>query len=279
MVEKIHVPVDTETAIIVSGNLDSNPMKPISISQINQEESEIFVNEMGGIDWQLINEISYDENAYGEYEEFSDSSITAAGEGGLGAPVTNQDGDYTPEERSEKARSQVRDAIGKFAKSGGRVVIGKNPEYSGTIESINPATQSVKVKLDNGNFVDVPANTTEAADTFKPLPQEKSLRSTKQLTTGILGEPRVPIDSPHASLPGKLPQLSTAQVRTVLTDLPALSTDKRTEAASDPNTPTKTPNAYNDPSLRKFLEKKFRLNFIRRKLKYDNAIYLKVFFR
>ena len=37
MVEKIHVPVDTETAIIVSGNLDSNPMKSISISQINQE--------------------------------------------------------------------------------------------------------------------------------------------------------------------------------------------------------------------------------------------------
>ena len=138
MVEKIHVPVDTETAIIVSGNLDSNPMKSISISQINQEESDIFVDEMDKIDWDLINEISYDENMYSEYEEFSDSSLTAATAPTAGTPVTNQDGNYTPEERSQKARSQVRDAIGKFAKSGGRVVIGKKPEYSGTIESINP---------------------------------------------------------------------------------------------------------------------------------------------
>ena len=270
MVEKIHVPVDTETAIIVSGNLDSNPMKSISISQVNQEESQIFVDEMDGIDWQLIDEISYDDHVYGEYEEFSDSSITAAGEGGLGTPVTNQDGNYTPEERSKKASSQVRDAVGKFAKSGGRVVIGKNQDYSGTIQSINPATQSVKVKLDNGNFVDVPANTTESADTFKPLPQEKSLTSTKKLTTGILGEPRVPIDSPYASLPGKLPQLSTAQVRTILNDLPAWSADKRAEAASSSATPTKTPNAYNDPSLRKFLEKKVIVNG---ETTYPNAVW------
>ena len=274
MVEKIHVPVDTETAIIVSGSLDSNPMKPISISQVNQEESQIFVDEMDGIDWQLINEVSYDENSYGEYEEFSDSSLTAAGEGGLGTPVTNQDGDYTPEERSQKASSQVRDAVGKFAKSGGRVVIGKNQEYSGTIQSINPATQSVKVKLDNGSFVDVPANTTESADTFKPLPQEKSLTSTKKLTTGILGEPRVPIDSANASLPGKLPQLSTGQVRTILNDLPIWSADKRAEASSpkppEGSTPTKHRNAYNDPDLRKFLEKKVVVNG---KTTYPNAIW------
>jgi hypothetical protein len=269
MVEKIHVPVDTETAIIVSGNLDSNPMKPISISQVNQEESEIFVDEMDGIDWQLINEISYDEDVYGEYEDFSDSSITAAGEGGLGTPVTNQDGNYTPEERSQKASSQVRDAVGKFAKSGGRVVIGKNQEYSGTIQSINPATQSVKVKLDNGNFVDVPANTTESADTFKPLPQEKSLVSTKKLTTGILGEPRVPIDSAYASLPGKLPQLSTSQVKTILNDLPSWSADKRAEGPSV-RPEGKTPNAYNDPSLRKFLEKKIVVNG---ETLYPNAIW------
>lgn len=271
MVEKIHVPVDTETAIIVSGNLDSNPMKSISISQVNQEESEIFVDEMDKVDWDLIDEISYDEPVYGEYEEFSESSLTAAVPG---TPVTDQDGNYTPEERSEKARSQVRDATGKFAKSGGRVVIGKKPEYSGTIESINPATQSVKIKLDNGNYVDVPANTTEPADTFKPLPQEKSLRSTKQLTKGILGEPRVPIDSPNAFLPGKLPQLNTSQIKTIFNDLPAWSTDQRLKASS-PSTPSattegKTPNAYNDPSLRKFLEKKVVVNG---ETLYPNAIW------
>jgi len=262
MVEKIHVPVDTETAIIVSGNLDSNPMKPISISQVNQEESEIFVDEMDGIDWQLINEISYDENVYGEYEDFSDSSVTAAGEAPSGAPVTNQDGDYTPEERSQKASSQVRDATGKFAKSGGRVVIGKKQEYSGTIQSINPANQSVKVKLDNGNFVDVPANTTESADTFKPMPQVKSDVSTKQLTKNILGDPRTPIDRPTATLPGNLPQLRVNQVQTIINDFSPWVADTRqsepvapASSPSAPNEPRKTPNAYNDPSLRAFLEK------------------------
>jgi hypothetical protein len=262
MVEKIHVPVDTETAIIVSGNLDSNPMKPISISQVNQEESEIFVDEMDGIDWQLINEISYDEDVYGEYEEFSDSSITAAGEGGLGKPVTNQDGDYTPEERSQKASSQVRDAVGKFAKSGGRVVIGKNQKYSGTIQSINPANQTVKVKLDNGSYIDVPANTTESADTFKPIPQVKSAVSTKQLTKNILGDPRTPIDRPTATLPGNLPQLRVNQVQTVINDFSPWAADIRQQATEVPASPSsppreirKTPNAYNDPSLRAFLEK------------------------
>ena len=263
-VEKIHLPVDSKTAVILSGLFEADPFKAVYVSQIEPEESQLFVDEMDGVDWDLVDEVEYDETAYSEYEEYSEGedSLTAAGEAPSSGAPTNQDGNYTPEERSQKARGQVRDKVGKFAKAGGKVVIGGKPEYTGTIESVNPETQSVKVKLTNGNFVDVPANTTESADTFKPMPQVQSSVSTKQLTKNILGEPRTPIDRPAATLPGKLPQLQVNQVQTLLSDFSPWAVDARQSApvtpASSPSAPNeirKTPNAYNDPSLRAFLEK------------------------
>jgi len=274
-VAKIHVPVDAKTAVIVSGLFDSNPFTSVSVTQFDPEEARIFMDDMHGVDWDFVDSVSYDDGDYDdhamdEYEDYAeyDDSLTAAGEGGL----TDQDGNYTPEERSKKARGQVRDAVGKFAKAGGKVVVGGNPEYTGTIESVNPDSQSVKIKLMNGKYVDVPANTTQSVDDFKPLPQTQSPVSTKELTRNILGEPRVPIDRPYATLPGKLPQLQMGQAGTIVTDYPVYATDTRSAALktsaesttpSTPSTPTaaevssrKTPNAYNDPSLRAFLEKK-----------------------
>ena len=280
-VEKIHLPVDSKTAVILSGLFEADPFKAVYVSQIEPEESQLFVDEMDGVDWDLVDEVEYDETAYSEYEEYSegDDSLTAAGEAPSSGAPTNQDGNYTPEERSQKARGQVRDKVGKFAKAGGKVVIGGKPEYTGTIESVNPETQSVKVKLTNGNFVDVPANTTESADTFKPMPQVQSSVSTKQLTKNILGQPRVPIDRSYATLPGKLPQLQANQLQTVVTDYPVLVGEVRGSGSNLTSTPAtstksgttstksgipsrdelmanKTPNAYNDPRLRAFLEKK-----------------------
>jgi hypothetical protein len=262
-VEKLHLPIDSRTAVILSGLFEADPFKAVYVSQIEPEESQLFVDEMDGVDWDLVDEVEYDDTAYDEYEEYSegDDSLTAAGEAPSSGTPTNQDGNYTPEERSQKARGQVRDKMGKFAKAGGKVVIGGNPEYTGTIESVNPESQSVKVKLTNGSFVDVPANTTEAAETFKPMPQVQSAVSTKQLTKNILGEPRTPIDRPAASLTAKLPQLQVNQVQTILNDFSPWAVDLRQAAqtpASSPDAPTelrKTPNAYNDPSLRAFLEK------------------------
>jgi hypothetical protein len=277
-VEKLHLPIDSRTAVILSGLFEADPFKAVYVSQIEPEESQLFVDEMDGVDWDLVDEVEYDDTAYDEYEEYSegDDSLTAAGEApSSGAPI-NQDGNYTPEERSQKARGQVRDKVGKFAKAGGKVVIGGKPEYTGTIESVNPETQSVKVKLTNGNFVDVPANTTESADTFKPMPQVQSSVSTKQLTKNILGEPRTPIDRPAATLTAKLPQLQVNQLQTVLGDFSPWATDLRQAAqtpASSPDAPTetrKTPNAYNDPSLRAFLEKSVTKDG---KTSYPNAIW------
>jgi hypothetical protein len=276
---KMHVPVDVQTSIILCGMFDSNPFEPVSISQLAPDEAQLFVDQVSGVDWGLIDAVLFDDtDNYVSFDDFSGSSLTAAGsEAGdsvtLKSTVTNKDGNYTPEERSSKARGQVRNKNGEFAKAGGRVVVGGNAKYSGTVESANSDTQTLKIKLDNGNVVDVPGNTTEPADTFVPMPQVQSASSTKELTRNVLGQPRTPIDSPVANMPNKLPQLRTSQVSTILGDYSLWATDARTASniSSDPAdisrersersgltqqiAGSKTANAYNDPSLRAYLEK------------------------
>lgn len=271
---KMHVPVDVQTSIILCGMFDSNPFEPVSISQLAPEEAQLFVDQVSGVDWGLIDAVLFDNtDNYVSFEDFSGSSLTAVGAPATGdsvtlkSTITNQDGNYTPEERSSKARGQVRNKNGEFAKAGGRVVIGGNAKYSGTVQSANSDTQTLKVKLDNGNVVDVPGNTTEPADTFVPMPQVQSASSTKNITRNILGQPRAPIDSPVANVPNKLPQLRSNQVETILSDFSPWATDARTAKLNTGVAPTersaliqqimdsKTPNAYNDPSLRSFLEK------------------------
>jgi hypothetical protein len=276
-VEKLHVPVDMETAIAVSGLFESDPYKAISIEKVNPQESRLMIENVDDVEWDFVDEVSQKRlDDYG-YEDFSADSITAVGAPAaddsvtLKSTVTNQDGNYTPEERSKKASSQVRDKSGQFAKAGGRVVIGGDNKYSGTIQSMDGATQTVKVKLDNGTMVDVPGNTTQDAETFIPIPQVRSAISTKNLTTGIMGEPRVPIDNPAATMPDRLPQLTRNQTQVVMSDWSPWAADLRATGsqaaptsqgdASKPPMPDflanyKAPNAYNDPSLRKFLEQK-----------------------
>ena len=286
---KIHIPVDVETAIAVSGLFDGNPEKTVSMEKINPSESRLFLDEMDGVDWELVDSVSYDYEdeypKYAEYMDFIEGPVVAAGEGGLDSTKpadgpTNQDGNYTPDERSKLASSQVRDKSGMFAKSGGKVVIGGNPAYTGTIQSVNPANQTVKVKLANGNDIDVPANTTESLDTFKPIPM-RSTRTPRNLTQGILGEPRVPIDGASVTMPDRLPQIGSSKAQILTEDYSPWVTDARSSNLTAPKTPAQAPaptssgdavqdaiqkatnellgyksaNAYNDPLLRDFLQK------------------------
>lgn len=286
---KIHIPVDVETAIAVSGLFDGNPEKTVSMEKINPSESRLFLDEMDGVDWELVDSVSFDYEdeypKYAEYMDFIEGPVVAAGEGGLDSTKpadgpTNRDGNYTPDERSKLASSQVRDKSGMFAKSGGKVVIGGNPAYTGTIQSVNPANQTVKVKLANGNDIDVPANTTESLDTFKPIPM-RSTRTPRNLTQGILGEPRVPIDSASVTLPDRLPQIGSSKAQILTEDYSPWVTDARSSNLTAPKTPAQAPaptssgdavqdaiqkatnellgyksaNAYNDPLLRDFLQK------------------------
>lgn len=255
---KIHLPVDMESALVISGLLDSNPFDKVSVSQIDQSETDLVLDALGEMDWELL-----------------DDAMVAAGETPIGQGV--DDGIYTPEERSQKALQQVRDAKGRFAKSGGRVIIGGDPATRGTITAVDPTTKNVSVTLDNGQDVVIPANTTESEDLFEPATTWSGTGPMLD-TSGILGEPRTPIDEPAARLPGRLPPLTAQSIQTLLNDYPSWVSDQRLEAEAAPTLtrdgftpkssdtfdewdPLVAPNAYNNPYLRNWLDSSAKNRF------------------
>ena len=294
-VQKIHTPVDRESAVKISAMLDNNPFDSISIQMIDFNESDLIEKAIPEIDWKFLDQLSEDEVF--EVDEWDDG-LLAVGAPATEAP-TNQDGNYTPEERSEKASQQVRDQLGKFAKAGSTVIVGNDPKYTGKILSINSQTQEANVEFPNGNVVAVPANQTQLAEDYKPLPVQ-GFPSFELDTSGILGEPRVPIDEPTAQLPGRLPPLTVDSLQTMLTDwnswvsdqrvtpeytgqpvnapAPVAGTSPAVDTRLDPNTvlgqyytgsfnpdgtpkpgwnPATTENVYNNPLLRDWLDKKY----------------------
>jgi hypothetical protein len=199
--EYSHIIIDTASALIASAYLQTLPFTPVSIDNINEEEAALVASALNDIDWAIID------------------AITAAGEEGLEGDSTP--GEYTPEERSKKARSQVRDKTGKFAAKGSRVVVGGDSSKRGNITKINPASQSVTVQLDSGESVDVPANQTEKEEAFTPQTMQAPPAQERLDVSGILGQPRQPINNPKAIIPNALPALTSDQLGQMLADFPA----------------------------------------------------------
>lgn len=215
---KQHVFIDPASAFIVSARLQQNPYKPVSVYDLDADEAALVDAAMSEIDWYEV-----------------DSAITAAGED---IAVSDGDGKYTPEERSAKARQQVRDQTGRFSAMGSRVVIGGNATNSGTITKINPLKQSVSVKLDSGSVVEVPANQTQTAEDFAGSTDPGAIQQTTPLDTGgILGQPRIPIDTPNATMAGTLPPLTQDQLQSVLYNYPAWVKEQRDKAAASATAP------------------------------------------
>jgi len=283
-VQKIHTPVDRESAIKISAMLDSTPMEYINVQKIDFDETDMFEQAIPELDWKFIDQLSSDEVE--ESDDWDMDGLLAAGE----APAAT-DGNYTPEERSENAQTQVRDKLGKFAKNGSTVVIGGDYKYKGQITAMDPAKQEVSVLLEDGRTVNVPANTTQEISTFEPVSQSNFPANNLDFS-GILGEPRVAIDEPLAQLPGRLPPLSAPDTNLLVNDWGAWVAGQRLspEYSGDPippmvykeepdmNTvlgeyykgsfnpdgttkpgfnPATTPNAYNEPLLRDWLDKKY----------------------
>jgi len=218
-VEKTHVEIDAESALFISACLQENPGHYVSLFDINYDEADMIMKAATELDY-----------------TFMDRVVTAA----VAAPSTtpiNQDGNYTPEERSAKAQKQVRDKTGRFAKVGSRVVIGGDAaKGSGNIISIDPAKQSVKVQLDSGSVVDVPALST-APETSVVAQRSAPIETTPLDTSGILGQPRVPIDRPNAKIPGTLPALSQGDLAAILSDWPAWVKSQRDAFNANPALP------------------------------------------
>ena len=166
--------------------------------------------------------------------QFIDHTLTAAG-------VNPGDNIYSPEERSQNATSQRRNTGGRFAPQGAKsgATAQKNAVGSqgGQIEDSLPLT-----------------------DFDQPLD-----------VSGILGEPRTPIDQPYAQLDGTLPAMTKDDLHDVLYNWPAWvqeqrssfkplaaagSEEEKTEEKEEPE----NEEVYNHPLL-----KRWRMNVKRRK--------------
>jgi DNA-binding ferritin-like protein len=242
-VQHFHTLVDAETALIASAYLDGDSSGTVLLSTLDATEAELAAD------------------ALSDPTFFADiDSITAASTPPP-APAPTGDGVYTPAEHSANAKKQARDATGRFAQEGSRVIIGNDRAASGTITSING--DSAQVKMDNGQVANVPVNQTRDEKSVGILPGNPI--GNRLDTSGILGEPRDVLNAPSAMLSGRLPALTPANLLTMLSDWPRWVADQR--AAFTPNAPIpqvhvdgpedylKAPNAYNDRRLRDWLDK------------------------
>jgi hypothetical protein len=275
---RAHVSIDAMSAMKVSAFLQQNPYSSIGPSMLEPEEAILMADAADEIDWELIDR----------------AAVTAAGEEGLSKDDTP--GVYTPEERSEKASGQVRDAAGKFAAAGTKVFIGGDRAAVGTVKSVDSKTGQVSVELSDGKLVTVGAQFTQGVDDATPVQTSPERFDGGRLdTTGLLAKPRVPQGSSLATLPGLLPALTENDVSLLMRDWGAWAAAQRVSPEVAPNvqsspaqgsnlkigntdsvqSPTSAPapapatpvtygivqsapNAYNDPMLRSWLDQKYK---------------------
>ena len=210
--EKDHYIIDPGSAVVISAMLQQNPFTPVGIDEIDHDEAQAMLDGLSDEDWQMI-----------------DYAVTA--------------GAYTPEERSKNTQSQMRDATGKFATMGGKVVVGGDAANgSGTITGVDKATGNVRVQLDNGKAVEVPAKITApqgSATAGRQASQPKNpaldpIELGQPLdTSGILGLPRTPENQPAARLSGTLPPITAQDLHDGLYNWKGWVAQQRASAKSD----------------------------------------------
>ena len=234
-VEKTHVMIDPDSAVIISAMMQESPFKRVQINEIDYEESMMMSNAMADLDYEIL-----------------DRAIMAAG---VAAVDPSKDGNYTPEERGEKANKQPRDAGGKFAKAGNRVVVGGDTKRGiGTITKVDNKSGKVDVKLDDGRDITVDSKLTKA---FKPGEEPASMAPAMEQpvpkkkidpvsTEGILGEPRKKTNEPKAELsespaPLTKPEIDEMFVEWAASVVSARAASSKSVTAAAPASATEEP--------------------------------------
>ena len=207
--EKTHVLIDPSSAVVISAFLQERPFQPVTLDEIDPEETALMAEGLAEEDFVMIDRV-----------------ITAAGETPIGGD-SNKDGNYTPEERSNLAQKQPRNANGEFVKVGSRTVVaGDKARGSGTIEDIDRTTGKVKVRLDSGKVISVDAKFTQAEeDVDGPMMVPDSMPPMD--LSGILAEPRTPSNMPKAHLPGTMKPMTRADLYSMITNFPSYVTKQR----------------------------------------------------
>ena len=184
---KTHVIIDPSSAIIISAFLQERPFQPVKLNEIDPEETALMSDGLFSEDYSMIDRV-----------------MTAAGEQvpDAGGGLTDGDGIFTPEERSELAKQQPRDAAGLFVKLGSRTVVaGDTARGSGVLESIDYAAGKVNVRLDDGRLIAVDPKLTQKEEDVKPtnLPLPTDIPAVDM--SGILGISKNTTDTKKAELP------------------------------------------------------------------------------
>jgi hypothetical protein len=233
-VEKTHIPIDPESAIVVAAKYHQDAFKQVSITEIDEEEAQLVALAANELDWKII-----------------DYTMTAAG------GINPEDNVYSPEERSQNATKQLRNALGRFAQNGQRVVIDGNSSKSGTITKTN-SDGTVEVTDDQGNVSVVPAKSTQPEGTENKLPATDFQRPLD--VSGILGEPRTPINQPYAQMPKTLPSMTKDDLHDVLYNWAGWVQSQRSaglakglqSSGEEKEAEKEEPEAYNHPLLNKW---------------------------
>jgi hypothetical protein len=204
LIGKSHVVIDPASALILGNKFQQNPFTPVPIEDINPDEAALVVDALPEIDWDAV-----------------DSAIVAA------APDLAP-GQYSPDERSQNASQQMRTSDGRFATQGQRVTVGG--QGNGVITQVNTSNQTVNVQLDGGGTTTVPARQVASEKANEPAASipGNPVAIPKIDLTGILAEPRTPINFKGAQLPGTLPAMTSRDIHDMLYNWPAYVASQRT---------------------------------------------------
>ena len=241
-IDQTHIMIDPESALHAA-SLISKGATTFTVEDIAPLETMLAMDALAEEDWSSV-----------------DSAMVAAGAPG--------DGIYSEEERSENATKQVRDGAGQFAKMGSTVMINGNPQQVGKITRVMGDSGTVEVSMPDGTAVVVPGNQVTATTTQTTPSPGSPLVAPKVDFTGILAEPRTPINRQVAQIPGTLPQLTRQDLKDIIDSFPAWVKKQRdsfkptnSPQASDSARRAASPRAsnitnYEHPLLDRWLSKK-----------------------
>ncbi len=191
------VDVDAETAQFVLNGLQDFGT-PVDLRLLDPEEYALHQESMSGLDW-----------------DFIDTLLETAPEFGIIAAAG--DGEYTPEERAENAKRQVRDANGRFARSNDSVYL---PDGTpGKISKINPDTKEVTVVSD--------IDGTETTISAKEIEIQNNQPPSKLDLDAIRAIPRATRITPKAFIDNLLPPMDAGAIAQVIKDYSAYIAKER----------------------------------------------------
>lgn len=198
-----HILIDPESALRTASLFHEFNGSKITVDDINPLESTLVTEALTSEDWGAL-----------------DTVLTAAG-------ANPNDGVYSEEERSANASKQVRDAGGKFAKTGSRVMVNGNPAQTGTITRVNTNDGTVEVSLESGGSVKVPGKAVEGIGAQTQTLPGRPVEIPRVDFSGILAEPRTPHTREQGQLPGTLPALTADDLHQVINNFPAWVQNQR----------------------------------------------------